>query len=468
MTDYTKNSILLNFTPLTGLPLNNYVEVYVNNELRHTEYSNVNLLYVSPIVSGDILKLIVKNINYADQRVEININRVNYTTDATGDDNGITNTYITGVTGNVFTNTYTLDGYFANGTYDSYSYDLVLDVNLPQFNYYDEGKYLLFSAFNTGSTQGLGVSTNYGATITPVGPSKNFTLSGATIQFKQGSITRYGNTMIAPTLYDQGFPLPTYLGYTYKSLDYGSTWNPIYGLGNKGFTLSDISFDGQIISVFDTNTQLYISTDSATTWTQKIPSFRVNSLTIGYSGFPQYFAGGNVDGEPYVKDYCYKLESVDGSFIPFTSLGLGYWNTISVSDDNKYIFVGSRNVTSPSTSSKFYISSDSGTTWTQTFTGLTTAVQLNSSMDSSGKYILVSDLANNRTFLSSDYGLTFTQVLTGAGKNGMVSSSGKYMYVISSDTLAELMKYSNDYGVTWSTINYSPLITDIYGMTINK
>jgi hypothetical protein len=466
MTDYTKNSILLNFTPLTGLALNSYVEVYVNNELRHTEYSDVNLLYVSSIVSGDILKLIVKNLNFADQRIEININRVNYTTDANGDDNGITNTYITGVTGNVITNTYTLDGYFANGTYDSYSYDLVLDVNLPQGNYYDEGKYLLYAATNTGSTQGLGVSTNYGATITPVGPS-NITISGFTIEFQQGSISKFGNTMIAPSLYQRGTP-PEYLGYTYKSLDYGSTWNPIYGLGNKAFTQSDISFDAQVLTILDINNNLYISNDSGNTWTQKVPSFTVNSLTNGNSGFPQYFAGGDEGGEPFVTDYCYKLESIGGSFIPYTSLGLGYWNTISVSDDNKYIFVGSRNVSSPSTSSKFYISSDSGTTWTQTFTGLTIAVNMDSSMDSSGKYILLSDVTFNRTFLSSDYGLTFTQVLTGAGKNGMVSSSGKYMYVISSDTTAELMKYSTDYGVTWSTINYSPLITNIYGMTINK
>lgn len=459
MNEYTKNSILLNFTPLTGFPLNNYVEVYVNNVLKHTEYSQVNLLYISPVVSGDIIKMVVKNLNFADQRIEIDINRVNYTTDANGDDNGITNTYITGVTGNVFTNTYTIDGYFANGTSDSYSYDLILDVNLPNFNFYDEGKYLLFSALNTGSTQGLGVSTNYGASITPVGPSIN-TISGSTIQFlRNGAISRFGNTMIVPSLYDTN-TLPVTLGYMYKSSDFGSTWNPIYGLGNKGFDYCDLSSDGQIITTIDyINDKLYISNDSGTNWTTKSPSFTITSLTNGYSGYPQYFTT--------TFDYCYRLDSINDNFIPLTSLGTGNWDTISVSDDNKYIFVASQYVSSI-IRPKFYISSDSGTTWTQTFTSYTSyTTNLKSSMDSSGKYILIGDVTNNKTFLSSNYGITFTQVLSDAS-DPYVSASGKYMYAIYPLNLVPSMRYSTDYGVTWSTRTYTPTITSLTCMTVNK
>ena len=242
-------------------------------------------------------------------------------------------------------------------------------------------------------------------------------------------------------------------------------------MGNKGYTLSDISYDGQIIAISEYGVDnIYISTDGAANWTTKTASFTSNDMTIGYLGFPQYFASGVA--YPYTPNYCYKLDSIGGSFTQITSLGTGAWQTISVSDDNKYIFVGSGKDSYPqpsNPSSRFYISSNSGTTWTQVLTGVTNANNICSAINSTGQYILVGNNYIGSVYLSIDYGVTFTSIpslLFSTFKNVAVSASGKYMYAIAGS--GTILRYSTDYGSTWNTTNYSPTVSNITNMSYNK
>ena len=125
--------------------------------------------------------------------------------------------------------------------------------------------------------------------------------------------------------------------------------------------------------------------------------------------------------------------------------------TVDVSDNGRYVFVGTRY-----DANEVYISSDYGETYTgrSLVSGSSSGPYYALGCSTSGQYVFAG--TTGLSFVSQDYGQTFTQVLVGvAGEAGTVgsspvSNSGKYMIVGDNQSYGTY-HISIDYGVTWTT-----------------
>ena len=94
-----RGSLIITFDDVDGFG-GDYLDVYVNSVLNKRIYYNSNSLYSCPLYVNDVV-----NIQFSDSTntLNYNVNRIDYTTDDEGGDNGIKNTFIknsfsTGVT----------------------------------------------------------------------------------------------------------------------------------------------------------------------------------------------------------------------------------------------------------------------------------------------------------------------------------------------------------------------------------
>ena len=91
-----RGSLLVTYDETNAQTFTPYVEVYVNSQLRNLIHNDVDNLYSTYIYSGDVINI---KMNTTSATNTINVTRRDYTTDDQGEDNGIRDTFITGVTG---------------------------------------------------------------------------------------------------------------------------------------------------------------------------------------------------------------------------------------------------------------------------------------------------------------------------------------------------------------------------------
>lgn len=141
-------------------------------------------------------------------------------------------------------------------------------------------------------------------------------------------------------------------------------------------------------------------------------------------------------------------------------------NGCSMSGNGNYVILVMNN----ETSSGFYVSSNSGNTFTQnTDSAYNNMPWTHSAISQTGQYMIL--VANNTIgsgnpiiIRSANYGTTWTSISNFTGESlskVVMSNSGMYIYAISNT----INKYytSNDYGISWRTINLvePPTVLDI-------
>jgi hypothetical protein len=92
-----RGSLIITYYELNGLTNESNIECQVNGLDRKLVYSDITNLYTTYLYSGDTVYVKINTGNYGNS---IDLSRIDYTTDDQGGDNGIRETYITGVTGN--------------------------------------------------------------------------------------------------------------------------------------------------------------------------------------------------------------------------------------------------------------------------------------------------------------------------------------------------------------------------------
>jgi hypothetical protein len=120
-----RGSVLVSFDEgIKDLGLDGY-SVSVNGQLRTINYYDSTNLYNTFIYSGDVVTITVLS-DESTTKQTIDVTRRDYTTDDQGGDNGVRDTYITGVTGTSVTAT-TIT-FTATTTSDTYNFEYLIDL----------------------------------------------------------------------------------------------------------------------------------------------------------------------------------------------------------------------------------------------------------------------------------------------------------------------------------------------------
>lgn len=196
-----------------------------------------------------------------------------------------------------------------------------------------------------------------------------------------------------------------YSGYTYRSLDYGATWNllstaPRYSVSTYIAGSSDLT---KLIScTFKSTDYLYTSINTGDTWTQQ------------------------------------------------TNSGLSVWSTVASSSD------GIKLVASDWWNDDIYTSADSGASWTNRGSVSCNNVGCNLICDSTGDKIVFA--YDERIYHSINQGASFNYHIPLVNKTiiELASSSDANNLIVVYGTQSSIPKYSvyisNDNGASWSTI----------------
>lgn len=253
-------------------------------------------------------------------------------------------------------------------------------------------------------------------------------------------------------------------------------WNTVSTIPSTGNYSSGISSDGSTIIVGNTSAGVYLSTDSGTTFsrvsTSSVPAAR---YYVAISGDGQkMFAANNTTHVIYystdggvnwsskagvttnitstcmsangnvwmVGGYSYGSFTSTDNGSTWTSNGIGSdsWYSCALSDDGTKRYMLPYNGT-------LKISTNSGTSYSNTTTTITFANCVSTSSD--GSRVLVVSRVGSSAYLSTDSGSTFTQVYLGpVYLYGCSMSSNGQKLVIAG--LNGNIVYSSDYGATWN------------------
>lgn len=234
------------------------------------------------------------------------------------------------------------------------------------------GQYQLAVGSDTGFTDGIYVSSNYGATWT-----MKTILSG--FATKVSETGQYQSVSTGPST----------AGFIYTSSDYGVTWNQ--RATSKNWRGMAMSSDGQYQLSAVYSGFIFVSSDYGLTWNQRGTSSTWNNTAMSTSGQYQITTGtGNVSvSSDYGASWTVKTPGAAGMISGVAMSSTGQYITISSSSASQYI----------------YVSSDYGATWSQK------AIQQQwgeVAMTPSGKYHAVA-LYNPPGYIygSSDFGVTW-------------------------------------------------------------
>jgi photosystem II stability/assembly factor-like uncharacterized protein len=183
--------------------------------------------------------------------------------------------------------------------------------------------------------------------------------------------------------------------YLYASTDGGGSWTPIVDAGFLVWSRIKCNYNGTVVLASEGNGNLYLSTDSGTTWTTQ---------TTG--------GGSNRWGGVYVSDDGQTLVGVvsNGYIWVSTDGGTSWaqtatfrdWVSVAGSSDGCTLCAlanggGSYNI---------YLSTDSGTTWTQT-SALTGNLMYQVAMSINGNKIAVTGAFGGIVYVTQDGGTTW-------------------------------------------------------------
>ena len=405
-----------------------YVDIYVNSELRDLRNNDVENLYSTYLYVGDVVTINLIGTIY-DKTIDIT--RTNYTTNDQNGDNGITQTYITGTTGtsiSAITVTFT-----ATTIADTYDFEYLVDartlvIPTPTPTPTDVPDILGGNLQYGFSTNGLGTSTNVWRSL----DSGHSWSPGPLDTNLYGGVASGDGTHVY--CYD--------FNYLYRSSTYGGFFEvsqPIV-TGNEILSISTNS-NGQYVLFGTNNVGAFLSTDYGATYANKGFDIYPFQVAMSQDASRMIVMGRDFDVYSPYKLYMSTDYGVNWDLKLTTPSGLTM-GSIAISDDNKYVsIVGDR----------FYYSTDSGNTYTYntSVTGQTTGDALLVNMSSDGRYQL-SSFNRNKIYRSTNYGVTWSKVTTPASASDeirglFVSKSGKQQTI----SIDSYIYTSNNYGASW-------------------
>jgi len=155
-------------------------------------------------------------------------------------------------------------------------------------------------------------------------------------------------------------------------------------------------------------------------------------------------------------DYVYYSINGGTTILPFTNLGQNYWYNSALSNNGQFLYCSSDD-------GNLYKSSNAGGTWT----AIPSTISRPILCSDDGQYVY--GIASGGTLVkSSDYGVNFTTPSgpTVAQRFMNISANGQYIITTNSTFSLPYLKWSADYGATWSgTLNSSsgikPSVCDV-------
>jgi hypothetical protein len=211
------------------------------------------------------------------------------------------------------------------------------------------------------------------------------------------------------------------------------------GSPTKDWRSISVSDDGTKIVAVNTNS-LWTSSNSGSTWTERLPWGNWNSVKLSADG-TKIFATTRSNANSYV----HISNDFGATWTTTRPSGYECWDLcqVAISSDGTKVFLLLYG-------GGIYVSNDSGSTWTQTNTNRLAWTTIASSSD--GRYVIAGQETTRYLYKSSDYGQTWNQ-LTGAD-----SFNGEWVSVEISDDGQKLVAtaYNNnlftsaDGGTNWT------------------
>ena len=231
------------------------------------------------------------------------------------------------------------------------------------------------------------------------------------------------------------FVCPWSVGSAQFSTDYGASWSTPSNVSANIWSCA-MNFDGKYIVLADNN-NYKVSTDYGNSFT--VPSVRPFSLQqAALSATGKYIACAcsSSQGLQVSSDYGVTWTKREES--------VSTWNFVAMAIDGSVIYGCSNN-------GLIKKSVDYGNNWTSIYTDASSSDIKTLCCSSDGKYIMATFNSSSKILLSSNYGVSFN--LVGDTATYYTSSMSKNgMYMIAAVNGSSL-KYSINYGSTWSTIS---------------
>ena len=231
------------------------------------------------------------------------------------------------------------------------------------------------------------------------------------------------------------FVCPWSMGVAQFSTDYGEHWSTPQGISANIWSCA-MNLDGKYIVLADNNTYK-ISTNYGVSY--DTPTNRPLSLqqaSLSATGKYIACACSNSNGLQVSSDYGVTWTQRETDAV---------WNSVAISIDGSIIYGCSGN-------GFIKKSIDYGMSWTTMYQTAPTRDNIKTLCCSGdGKYVLATLQSSSKILLSSNYGTTFNLVGdTATYFSTSMSKNGMYMIATVSESA---LKYSTDYGTTWSTIS---------------
>lgn len=406
-----------------------FVDIYVNNLLQYKNYLAVQGLYSLKINVGDVVRF--ENIN----GISVNLSKIDYTTDDVNGNNGIVETYITGITN---TTAYT---FTATTIQADYNFEYIASIGVGSGPLGYKGTLLL--TYKTSVDQNLNTANfiaNYFWAYGTYLPDTNFFLTGTSIQFS-GTTSQTQN-----------------LGYFPLS---GATDNHIPAALTTQICYTSLSSGLPVQGIPDCYFKVYVNNvlQSTATYTAISNGFGIVNNCSSVPPLSQTFVQGNFvcnDGDivEYVFEDNFTIINDTPTPTPTPIVPTptptatpSPTPTITptptpVPDEGKYMLAVQGN-------NLVYRTNNYGSSWTQV-TGFTTGMTVtNTAISRTGQYQVVS-VYNGAVYVSNDYGVSFSaKTSNDTWIDCDISSDGQYINAITDTLATRKLIWSTNYGSTF-------------------
>lgn len=239
--------------------------------------------------------------------------------------------------------------------------------------------------------------------------------------------------------------------YIYQTLDSGATWTPITAAGSRSWYKATISDDGTKLAG-SASTGFYNSTDSGATWTLRSITLSPGDSPASYGPILQ----ASADGMKLIL-WIFNDDLCGGYYYVSNNSGTT-WTSTNVYACGASALISADGTKMLAFSTYGYISrsSDSGVTWSQNTPAIGGQYwaygSATSTMSSTALSQLTLPTTNNKLWKSTDNGLTWTEItsLLPASTYVTASSSNGQIQYAATNTTSGSVYVSTDFGVTWS------------------
>jgi hypothetical protein len=411
-----RGSLIVSYFEINGFTNESFVECRVNGIDRKLVYSDITNLYSTYLYSGDTV-YIKLNIVGGSFSNSIDVSRIDYTTDDQGGDNGIRETYISGVTGS---------------SEQDITFVVLPDVLDYNFEYHIDGK-----------------------CIFPVTPTPTPTQTPTKTPTPTPTPEVYGkDVLISISSNIDGNPYPlTYLDVSNNFGDVG-TYTDITLSGSQNFLGVSVSDAGYMIAVNSktgsTNGNVFVSGDRGSTWAIKSNLAAADWKCVTQSNDSQVQVVAGDDILKYSLDY-------GGTWNTFSDGNVYSYYNIALSSDKNTLYAAAWKdpfIISPGKPASLYrLNLTGGTASSQLLTEVVNSLAISEN----GKFVLSN--TDDKYYLSTNSGSTFSEI-TAISRTGYTNtlrcamdSTGQYQYASYNPTLLSNQSriyYSSDSGTTWN------------------